>query len=705
MQHIVSCDVKVCGSSEIQVASVNPQLGKAVDDWETLPKDNLSYKVQEAVKTNLEKGFTFLFLRCGYIYQALSFPPILEENENAKGRSAINVNIIMLDSVSRPHFYRIMPKATKALPKIKEDSTIMATFLDFELVQSIGQQTFENLRPFFSGVLKDDNEVIASASNKKAPLGVEVLYGAFKKWGYQTLFQEDLCWYDIWGTALTDNERRKVPETNSDYKQRMKEFQEQMTKKMVDHFGITHFSCTVLNRIGRTNHYDSPQKVCLNGQFYSWYFFDYIRKVYTALENNRKAKPLLSYMHFNTGHEMTGTRMINMDAGMAKFLTDMALFPDTLTVIFSDHGHKMTPFSYTEEGRRELFDPVFFMIIPDGVKEKLGRERMGALVTNQKRIFMLYDVHNAFMSLHDSQNKDSSNHLVSGIFSEIPANRTCAHLYMLPLTRCKCEGFDEAIPVKDNADDHIWLAEFAVGYINDAIQKQYMDGNGDAKNKYGYGNCQRLVGKSFEKIIKRFRGEYILTTMDIHVVPPVGLTEDEVYKVSLKQFAKPQQGVFFLSSVRVTMYNKFASCVDKSVDIKLCLCAKEQTTDANKKEIFFQNGIPRKMFGSDTTVRDLDSNCLLFLRRNYGSFSFGLEVANVCPNRTYTFKLTGSMDQRIFSKSLPVGLELFPKTFHFLTSVYKYLSKVNDPLELKASVRVKKDGTNTFTNLGIFSVT
>ena len=60
----------------------------------------------------------------------------------------------MLDSISRPHFYRTMRKATEALKKISEDPTIKATALDFELVQSIGQQTFENLRPFFSGVLK-----------------------------------------------------------------------------------------------------------------------------------------------------------------------------------------------------------------------------------------------------------------------------------------------------------------------------------------------------------------------------------------------------------------------------------------------------------------------------------------------------------------------------------------------------------------------
>ena len=95
-----------------------------------------------------------MFLKCGNIYQALSFPPIFKENENAEGRSAINVNIIMLDSISRPHFYRTMRKATEALKKISEDPKIKSTYLDFELVQSIGQQTFENLRPFFSGVLK-----------------------------------------------------------------------------------------------------------------------------------------------------------------------------------------------------------------------------------------------------------------------------------------------------------------------------------------------------------------------------------------------------------------------------------------------------------------------------------------------------------------------------------------------------------------------
>ena len=188
------------------------------------------------------------------------------------------------------------------------------------------------------------------------------------------------------------------------------------------------------------------------------------------------------------------------------------------------------------------------------------------------------------------------------------------------------------------------------------------------------------------------------------MVPPTGYKEDEVYKVSVKQYDKPKQGVFFLSSVRETMYNKFAPCADNSVDIKLCACAKEQTADVTKNGVLFENGVPRKMFGSETTAKNLDSNCLLFLRRNYGTFSFALEVANVCTDRTYKFELTGSMDQRIFSNIVPISRELSPKTFYFLTSVNKYISKVNTPLNLKASIQVKKEGSSTFYSLGTFSV-
>lgn len=99
--------------------------------------------------------------------------------------------------------------------------------------------------------------------------------------------------------------------------------------------------------------------------------------VYTAINSDSREKPVLSFMHFNTGHEDTGKRIRNTDANLAEFFINMAAIPDTLTMIFSDHGNKNTHYSQsTEEGRREIFDTVSFMVIPDGVAKTLGKERV-----------------------------------------------------------------------------------------------------------------------------------------------------------------------------------------------------------------------------------------------------------------------------------------------------------------------------------------
>ena len=155
--HELSCDAKICGSSDIQMGSINPEMGK-ITEWKSLPKRTMTSTVQKAVNTNRKNGFGFLFIRCGDILQALTFPPMLQNVKDGGDRRNISVNVIMLDSISRPHFYRILPRSVEALRKISHDSDIKATGLDFELVQSVHDGTFENLRPFFSGVMKGNNK-------------------------------------------------------------------------------------------------------------------------------------------------------------------------------------------------------------------------------------------------------------------------------------------------------------------------------------------------------------------------------------------------------------------------------------------------------------------------------------------------------------------------------------------------------------------
>ena len=104
-----------------------------------------------------------------------------------------------------------------------------------------------------------------------------------------------------------------------------------------------------------------------------------------------------------------------------------------------------------------------------------------------------------------------------------------------------------------------------------------MGGEGHSTKKYGYGNCQHLIGKSFTNIVRCSQGEYIMTSMKLHVIPPTGYKEDEVFKVSLKQYAQDIDKVWLTKYVRYLKYSMFKSCVDNSVDVKLCAYTKEET--------------------------------------------------------------------------------------------------------------------------------
>ena len=152
----LSCDAGVCKTFDVQMGSTNPKMG-IITKWTSLPVETLTATVQKAVDRNRKNVFDYLFIRCGSIFQSLIFPPKLQKVKDGWRRRNINVNVIVLDSVARPHFYRILRRSVAALRKTVQDPKIKATALDFELFQSVGQQTFDNMRPFISGVIKGES--------------------------------------------------------------------------------------------------------------------------------------------------------------------------------------------------------------------------------------------------------------------------------------------------------------------------------------------------------------------------------------------------------------------------------------------------------------------------------------------------------------------------------------------------------------------
>ncbi|EDO47581.1 predicted protein [Nematostella vectensis] len=570
---------------------------------------------------------------------------------------SMNINIVLLDSIARPHFYRVMRKSVSALRDVVYRESVNATVLDFEMFQAVGQHTFENLRPLFSG---------RTANHSADSLGIQVLFSHFFERGYQTLFQEDLCWFDEWGTHLTNlRSRPDMPRTSAAYRKRWRAFQELVNTYNIDNYGLTHFSCEVLNQYGYTNPYDRPGKICLNGRFISSYFLQYIKSILSRIRSNKKALPLLSYLHLNTGHNDWGTRIRNVDSALARFISTMSRDDGTLSIIMSDHGHTRTPYARTSEGMRELYNPFLFMIVPHGVAAALGKSVVAALVQNQRRLFTTLDLHHMLKSIHGN----SKPHKPAGLLALLPSNRTCADLPIMPLAQCRCEVAIESF--EDGSPKHVWLAEFALGWLNNLIHKQYVSEKKPGPSSFGmlgYGRCSHLIGQSFTNVRERHSGNYVYASIDIHV--STEHARNGIFQVALKRTTNGES-LELVSWNRHSLYNPFKTCKDRQVDVQLCICNTKKLNNTNSARAL-NTLIPKTVFGVAPVLETLYSNCLFLVRRDHCGISTAYELANSCHGRSFMVDVSGSsLDDVIVSRGLPFVSTVQYRTVSFLFSVIR----------------------------------
>ena len=193
--------------SSIQVDGVDPKSG----DYAQFA----SYeRAQDAVKGipdvfhNVSKSaFKFMFIICKRsnhsIHSQQLVPAILLPTSSPfkmMHTRSININIILLDSLSRPHFYRSLPLLIKEFNRINRHDDSHGEVLDFTSFQSLHGHTSENVHALFTGTFLPEN--MTEREKERAYVGIDSLYGKFKNAGYTTMYQDDLCWKEYWGMRL-----------------------------------------------------------------------------------------------------------------------------------------------------------------------------------------------------------------------------------------------------------------------------------------------------------------------------------------------------------------------------------------------------------------------------------------------------------------------------------------------------------------------
>ncbi|KAL9963672.1 hypothetical protein ACROYT_G027199 [Oculina patagonica] len=686
------CNQTLCKQGEsdsFKVYSMDPMTGTAsiVREFSTVKK--LEVGLPEVVKKNKQNKFNFVFIECVSPQgkEVSQFVPIepgltIEETSNVRKPNLINVNVLLIDSIARAHFYRSLPRTVATFKKWRENPTaVPAKVFDFELFQALHGHTAENTHALFTGELFPIEK-----KDKSLPVNMSAIFGHFKRAGFHTMFQEDLCWKGIWGLMLDLGVRQ------------WNDLQTKMKTTFIDHTGLTHSSCKILNSLGVDSPFSGPDgdQICYNGKFQHSYFLRYITDTLHVIKASRNALPLFSYMTLNVAHDHRSIRTQTLDTDLERYVTDMAKEENTLTIILADHGNTYTRYtSDVLEGRFEMFHPSLFMIVPDNVARLLGKNAMSALTVNQRRLVTMIDLHRSLMVL-DKPLPGVVKPV--GLFTPISLNRTCDDLELRTPNLCVCEGWD--VPA-DNDTSRIPIAEFAIGQLNNRIQEQVekmfslneSTKTGDGKIRR---SCQRLQPLWFENVRERNSKTdgALITSMNIRVASGdvVPQTED-IFHVEVRTKETVGENTLqmeLLTYDRLTLFGKYSICADNGVDLKLCVCS--QNARKTRSQITPLSPEGWVHFGQRPVLKKIDNTkCLQLLTWSYAKKNFNsYEVANFCPNQSYTVKIDAVESSNMkFSCELPLYLDVKPGSVLFALSVKKHVSYWNAEVKITATIEKK----------------
>ena len=175
--------------------------------------------------------FKFMFISCRRHDKSLHSQQLLPVTIPRRPPSfrirppSININIVLIDSLSRPHFYRSLPLLIREFNRINKDRNSHGEVLDFVSFQSLHGHSAENAHALFTGTFLPKN--LTERERERAYVGIGSLYGRFKQAGYTTMYQDDLCWKNFWGMRL----ELGFPKTWKNMLQRIKEAQIDETGK------------------------------------------------------------------------------------------------------------------------------------------------------------------------------------------------------------------------------------------------------------------------------------------------------------------------------------------------------------------------------------------------------------------------------------------------------------------------------------------
>lgn len=412
------------------------------------------------VKFRSKKGFappafinsTYFRVSCTtgekLVYDFLHFNPFWIEDKSrdseigAETDDHYSILLIGIDSVSRSHALRDLPKSYKYLTEV-------LGAVDFKGYMKVGSNTFPNLIPLLTGMRHRSFPLVNSRVSYCDSMSLLWKEKSLRR--YASLYSEDRSDISTFNFVKPGFYRSPTDFYYRPY-----------------NMAMNLFTPVIMNPIDTMNKNCPWQCPC----YANTDNFTVQVNHFKGFLSRYKGKLKFTFFWGNAAHESFGLLQQSDDTLMEllKWMRTNGHLERAVVAVLSDHGLRLGEFAETYIGRLEGHFPFISVIVPEKLKEKYAWIERNLLL-NSHKITTHFDTHKTIIDIANGHIEDTAppvaNDLIArNIFSFIPKERTCADAG-IPPNFCTCEGGGKVLSIDNKLLKP--LALYAVSQLNSAL--------------------------------------------------------------------------------------------------------------------------------------------------------------------------------------------------------------------------------------------
>ena len=404
--------------------------------------------------------------------------------------------LLTIDSASRRHFYRKLPKTVEFLKKLQEGGAVHVA--DFLIHNIIGDNSARNQIPVFTGKPKLVNKSIKELEGTPEALfhgdalQKQSLLNSLSELGFVTLLSFEFC-HQYFATYMGDRPK-------------------------ADHL-IANFWCGAKKYSGFNFEKSVLGQRCIGPEMSHQHMFTYISQF---LEAYNGANQFL-YTHITTPHEATGTQIETVDDDLVTFLESFLDFArrneyDFAVFLHGDHGMRYGEWYKNIKAFQEHRLPALFSLVSTPLAHKF-ESFYDTVEHNRKRLVGKLDLHLTLKTLamatylqrverwnplYGQWRRGLLKYSVSIFLEKIMNNRSCGDVH-IPSFYCSCmkmellesDVYDNPVPSNSSYITELGqivssVITLSLNELNTATHTSPMAAHGQI--------CQRLTLKSINSV-------------------------------------------------------------------------------------------------------------------------------------------------------------------------------------------------------------